>query len=225
MYPFTYYECDTIESVLTRKNIAVSFVPMKGDWDCCPADLAIVSSFHRIFKRHHLVKYNYVINIHPSLLPAYKGATPTNWMIKNGEKIVGLTAHLISEEIDAGSIIFQRRVLNPYLNDNQLRKALSFVSRSIVSDVIDQYPNYKGEPQIFGGSSFPTRTELDAIVKISDIQNIEQLIHHIKAFTNFPMPKIEINNRLFVINYDDPIDIIQIEIAGEQFSLLGYWLS
>jgi len=225
VHPFVYYECDTIESIAKKMNITASVIPIKGEWNCCHADLAIVSSFHRIFKQSHLVKYRYIVNIHPSLLPMYKGATPTNWMIKRGERIVGLTAHLVTEEIDAGTIIFQRRVLNPYLSDNQLRKALSFASRSIVSDILDQYPNYEEKPQRQGEFSLPARTEADAIAKVEDFKDVDELICHIKAFTNFPMPKIEINNRLFVIDYENPVDIVQIEIVGESFNLLGYWLT
>ncbi|WP_309672444.1 methionyl-tRNA formyltransferase [Gemmatimonas sp.] len=51
------------------------------------------------------------INLHPSLLPAYRGRAPLNWAILRGEREVGLTAHLIDEGMDSGDIVAQERVL------------------------------------------------------------------------------------------------------------------
>ncbi|MEC9128484.1 MAG: formyltransferase family protein, partial [Actinomycetota bacterium] len=50
------------------------------------------------------------INLHPSLLPAYRGRAPLNWAILNGEREVGLTAHLIDEGADTGAILCQKRI-------------------------------------------------------------------------------------------------------------------
>lgn len=50
------------------------------------------------------------INIHGSLLPKYRGRTPHVWAIINGEKYVGVTAHLITEECDAGKVILQQKI-------------------------------------------------------------------------------------------------------------------
>ena len=46
-----------------------------------------------------------IINIHQSLLPAYKGRHPLNWAIINGEKYTGVTIHKINEAYDDGEII------------------------------------------------------------------------------------------------------------------------
>jgi methionyl-tRNA formyltransferase len=45
------------------------------------------------------------INLHPSLLPKYRGRAPINWAIIHGEKEVGLTAHFVDEGVDTGPII------------------------------------------------------------------------------------------------------------------------
>lgn len=228
LFPFKYYPCDLIDTLANQMSIPVFYVPRKGAWTCTPADLAIVLSFHRIFRKQHLLNYRFVINIHPSLLPSYKGATPTNWMIKNGEKIVGLSAHLMNEEIDSGSIISQRKILNPYLCDDQLRQVLSFLSRDIINEIIDYYPHYQlisiNDTNIHE-SSFPPRSEASSLVKVEDLKNIEDLIFHIKAFTNYPMPKISISNRVFVIDYRQPTESVEIELENQRFRIVGYWLT
>lgn len=222
-FHFNYYECDTLEEVAKRSIIPVFYVPEKGNWLCEEADLAIISSFHRIFKKEHLAKYRFTINIHPALLPKYKGGTPTNWMIKNGEQIVGLSAHLVDEGVDTGKILFKRKLLNPYLNDNDLRKSLAFFSEQIIDHIIDGFPNYSALSIEEEGSYFPSRTAESALLKIEDIKTLEQLIFHIKAFTNFPMPKLQIGNKVFVVDYENPRESCQIEIDGQDFSVIGYW--
>jgi len=50
------------------------------------------------------------LNVHDSLLPAYAGFSPLIWALINGEQEVGVTAHLMNEELDAGDIVVQRAV-------------------------------------------------------------------------------------------------------------------
>lgn len=50
------------------------------------------------------------INLHPSLLPLYRGRAPLNWAILRGETEVGLSAHLIDEGVDSGDLLDQVRV-------------------------------------------------------------------------------------------------------------------
>lgn len=54
-------------------------------------------------------------NIHPSLLPNYRGPVPTMWAIENGEKEFGITIHKIDKGIDTGDIVVQERY--PILDD------------------------------------------------------------------------------------------------------------
>ena len=50
------------------------------------------------------------VNIHQSLLPAYRGRHPLNWAIINGETYTGVTIHHINKDFDDGNIILQKRV-------------------------------------------------------------------------------------------------------------------
>lgn len=50
------------------------------------------------------------INIHDGLLPEYGGFAPINWAVARGEREAGLTAHWMTEELDGGDILVQRRV-------------------------------------------------------------------------------------------------------------------
>ncbi len=50
------------------------------------------------------------INLHPSLLPKYRGSSPIQWSVANGDTVTGVTILYVSEKMDAGDIILQREV-------------------------------------------------------------------------------------------------------------------
>ena len=50
------------------------------------------------------------INVHPSLLPKYRGAAPIQWAILNGDKITGVTTMYMNEKMDEGDILLQEQV-------------------------------------------------------------------------------------------------------------------
>ncbi|QKX01456.1 phosphoribosylglycinamide formyltransferase [Wolbachia endosymbiont of Cruorifilaria tuberocauda] len=81
-------------------------------------DLICLAGFTRILKPDFLNKwYNKVINIHPSLLPSFKGLNAQEQALKAGVKITGCTVHYVTPEVDSGAIIAQTAV--PVLpNDN-----------------------------------------------------------------------------------------------------------
>jgi len=76
-----------------------------------PADLFVVVSYGNLLSEEILAIPKYAaINIHASLLPAYRGAAPINWAIMRGEKVTGLTIFKLVKEMDAGPILTQREV-------------------------------------------------------------------------------------------------------------------
>ena len=51
-----------------------------------------------------------IINIHPSLLPKYKGLNTHHRAITNGDKFAGCTVHYVTEKLDSGKVIMQKKV-------------------------------------------------------------------------------------------------------------------
>jgi methionyl-tRNA formyltransferase len=75
-----------------------------------------------------LPKY-FCVNIHPSLLPQYRGAAPIQWTILNGDSETGVTFIRMDERIDTGDILFQRKIqVNPREDSESLSGRLSKVS-------------------------------------------------------------------------------------------------
>ncbi len=74
------------------------------------ADVFVVVAFRILPEAVFTLPPRGTINLHPSLLPKYRGAAPINWTIINGETETGITTMFIQKEIDAGNIIFQRKM-------------------------------------------------------------------------------------------------------------------
>ena len=71
-------------------------------------DLISLARYMRILSPNFVWRYpNRIINIHPSLLPAFPGASAYAQAYERGTKIVGVTSHYVTENLDQGPIIFQ----------------------------------------------------------------------------------------------------------------------
>ncbi len=71
-------------------------------------DLISLARYMRILSPNFVWRYpNRIINIHPSLLPAFPGASAYEQAFERGTKIVGVTSHYVTESLDQGPIIFQ----------------------------------------------------------------------------------------------------------------------
>ena len=64
-----------------------------------------------ILSKNFIKKFNgKILNIHPSLLPKYKGLNTHERVINNREKFSGCTVHYVNSQLDAGKIIMQKKV-------------------------------------------------------------------------------------------------------------------
>lgn len=74
-------------------------------------DLVVLAGFMRILTEEFIKQYHHrLINIHPSLLPRYKGLHTHRQAIENADKIHGASVHYVSYELDSGPVILQAEV-------------------------------------------------------------------------------------------------------------------
>jgi phosphoribosylglycinamide formyltransferase-1 len=73
--------------------------------------LVCLAGFMRVFSSVMLDAFpNAILNIHPSLLPAFPGLHPQQQALDHGVKVSGVTVHLVTADLDAGPIVIQRTV-------------------------------------------------------------------------------------------------------------------
>ena len=74
-------------------------------------NLICLAGFMKILSKKIINVYkNRILNIHPSLLPKYKGLNTHKRVIKNKEKFTGCTVHLVNSKLDSGKIIMQKKI-------------------------------------------------------------------------------------------------------------------
>ncbi len=102
------------------------------------ADVFVVAAFGQILSREilEIPKYG-CINIHASLLPAYRGAAPMQWAILNGEKQTGVTIMQMDEGIDTGDMLLKRAVpIEETETDQSLQDKLAKVGSSLIVEAL-----------------------------------------------------------------------------------------
>jgi formyltetrahydrofolate-dependent phosphoribosylglycinamide formyltransferase len=84
--------------------------------------LICLAGYMKIISNNFIKKYGKkIINIHPSLLPKFKGLNTFVRVLKNNEKKTGCTVHYVNEKLDSGHIILQKSF---YINSNDNEKTL-----------------------------------------------------------------------------------------------------
>tara|TARA_B110000014_G_scaffold172991_1_gene123301 strand:- start:251 stop:832 length:582 start_codon:yes stop_codon:yes gene_type:complete len=74
-------------------------------------NLICLAGFMKILSNNFILKFDgHILNIHPSLLPKYKGLNTHERAIKNKDNYSGCTVHFVNSELDAGKIINQKKV-------------------------------------------------------------------------------------------------------------------
>jgi len=102
-------------------------------------DLIILAGYMRVLKNPDAFPAP-MINIHPSLLPKYKGLNAIEQALDSGDSVTGCTVHYVTEELDGGTIIKQQEV--PILPDDTLEsltKAVQRIEYGLLPSVINSW--------------------------------------------------------------------------------------
>ncbi len=115
--------------LINLKNNNISFICLAG--------------FMKILSKKIINTYkNKILNIHPSLLPKYKGLNTHKRVIKNKEKFTGCTVHLVNSKLDEGKIILQKKVrILKKDNENSLSKRVLKIENLIYPRAIKKFIN------------------------------------------------------------------------------------
>jgi methionyl-tRNA formyltransferase len=113
--------------------------PVQADLRALQPDLLVVVAYGRIIPPAVLALPRLGgINAHPSLLPAYRGASPIPAVIAAGEAVTGVTIMYLSDELDAGDIILQRETgIGPEETAGELEARLAGLGAELLVEAVE----------------------------------------------------------------------------------------
>ena len=166
------------------------------------ADLFVVISYGQILPSRILsVPKIYSIGLHASLLPKYRGPSPVNWAILNGEKETGTTVFKLNEKMDAGEMIAQRReAIQDSDNAETLGKKLAVSGSELLLEAVGSIENGRAElkKQDDAAATFtPKLKKEDGAIDWEE--DAGKVRNKIRAFYGWPGAFSRFNGRLIKI--------------------------
>jgi methionyl-tRNA formyltransferase len=155
-------------------------------------DFIVVAAYGQILPKE-ILDHAPCINLHASILPQYRGASPIQQTLLNGDKQTGVTAMLMEEGLDSGDII---KIQSIDVDDDEMVESLferlTLLACELTRDVLKNYNSYTPKPQDEKAVTHCKKiTKADGLVEFDDAQ---KLYNRYRAFT--PWPGIYLNSGL-----------------------------
>lgn len=171
-------------------------------------DTLITFGWRRLLNVDEYTKLDYLINIHPALLPEYKGYHPVPFVIMNEENKHGITAHLITSEMDAGDIVLRQSFnINPFSTLKSLQDGVMKLMPSFLHELFEIIKNNLINPTDNDDCKTivkaPRRKPEDSRVELSD--TLDEVFKNIKASdpNRFPVYFEYMGERVYISMWRD----------------------
>jgi len=191
------------------RNIDHIFAEASSDWDSIrqiinkeKPQYCVVASFGKIIPAEILnLLPDRFINVHPSLLPKYRGPSPIETAILEGEKETGLSFITLNDKMDAGPIISQFKTTIGNLDAPALEEKLSVLASEKIVSVLDALkcgeltPKDQREDQ---ANYTHIITKQDGLIGGSDSADIIE--RKFRAYKNWPGTYFQVDDKVFKIS-------------------------
>ena len=193
--------CKKYKVKYSSKKISKKNLPFKPD--------IIASVSYKYIIPSEVIKFTKIcgFNIHPSILPYYKGCSSVTWSMINNEKFIGYTYHLINKKIDSGDILYQKKIeLECFDLQSTAYYRVMFESLKNFNIVMNKILNgFRGRIQKKINKSYYSRgAPYDG--KINPEWSIQQIERFIRAMIFPPMKPARYKNK-YILNVDDYIKL------------------
>ncbi|MBS3740549.1 MAG: methionyl-tRNA formyltransferase [Candidatus Cloacimonetes bacterium] len=186
-------------------------------------DLIIVVAYGKFICNEILdiPKYK-CINLHPSLLPKYRGPSPINWALFNGDEVTGNSIIYITQKMDAGDIIYQSEMpIHPDDNYGTLKEKLSKKSGSDILKGISllEKDEINPKPQDEKKATF-SKLITKYIRRINWQNSAENINNKIRGLAPKPAAFSVLNKKTMKILEAEPWEENQNNKCGQIFSIV-----
>lgn len=175
-------------------------------------DMIVVAAFGQILPKAvlELPKYG-CINVHASLLPAYRGAAPIQWSILDGCKQTGVTIMYMNEGLDTGDILLQKTVeITPEETGGSLHDKLAEIGAEALAEAIPGVFSGSLKPVAQGEMTTPYAKQLTKEMGRLDFgKSAVELERYVRGLNPWPGTYTMLDGRL--------LKIWQAEVVGKDF--------
>lgn len=179
-------------------------------------DYIVVVAFGQLIKEKLLEEYkNKIINLHPSSLPKYRGSSPVQFSLLNGDKKTHASAMLIEKGMDSGDILNQKEVeIKAEDNFTSLSEKLSKIGSEVILESVLNYDDFmKNRIKQDNDKATFTKKITKEMGKIDFNQSKEEIINKIRAFVEFPKAYFSYKNENVKILKASPVEIENPKIS------------
>ena len=165
-------------------------------------DIIVVAAYGQILRENllNLPKYR-CINVHASLLPKYRGASPIQWAVINGDEETGISIMYMEKGLDTGDVILQKSLkLDPDETAGSLHDRLGELAGPVLLEAMDMIENGTADPVPQDDSQSSYVSMLDkSMGELDFTKNSEELERLIRGLIPWPGAYTRINGKMLKI--------------------------
>ena len=166
--------------------------------------IGVLVSFGRIIPQNIIELFDGgIVNVHPSLLPKYRGPSPIESAIFNGDKKTGVSIMSLSKEMDAGDVYIQEEFpLKGNETSLELYETCGKIGAEMLINHLPAIMSAKmtANPQNDSEATYCQLLKKSDAILNPETQTAEQAERQIRAFEIFPKSKIQIGENLLIVN-------------------------
>ena len=171
-------------------------------------DISVVVAYGQIIPLSliELPRYRSV-NVHFSLLPKYRGASPVQWAILNGETTTGVTIFVLNEKMDEGDILTQEKVeIAPGEKARDLESRLAQTGAGLLVKTLQNFESLKPVPQDRSLATLAPKIRKED-GRIDWTKNAELIDRQVRAFSGWPSAYTFIKEKRIIVAGGKPVAI------------------
>lgn len=175
-------------------------------------DLNVVVAYGQIIPPEiiYMPPHN-TINVHFSLLPKYRGASPVQWALRAGEKETGITIFELNEKMDEGPILSQKSIpIHPGENAGELQQRLARIGAVFLGETVSRIHELTPKEQNHAEATYaPLIKKKDG--RINWTQTAAQIDSLVRAFTPWPSAFTFLGGKRLKVLSGNAVDLTAVE--------------
>ena len=180
------------------------------------ADIIVVVAYGQILKREIIdLPKKYIVNVHASLLPEFRGAAPINRVIMEGKEVTGVSLMRVEEGLDSGAVSAVKEIKIGEMNAGDLEDKLSLMGADLLEEFIKEVEEDKVK---FVSQDESKKTYANKILKddlILDFRdNSKNLVNIIRGLSPHYGAKFSYEDKIYKIFDAEVVECSSDKVAG-----------